>query len=101
MKAHPEAVPPYIPFKRALAAAAPDADWYSDLKKPVVDLIAEIAEAWSRRSGWTASSAHPASRCPTTPPIFCAPPAGTWRPCTMSPLDHPARPAMHGVGVTV
>jgi GrpB-like predicted nucleotidyltransferase (UPF0157 family) len=53
MRAHPEAVPPYTAFKRAVAAAAPDADWYSDLKDPVVDLIVEIAESWSRRAGWT------------------------------------------------
>lgn len=45
MRAHPEAVPPYASFKRALAAAAPDVDWYSDLKDPVVDLIVAIAES--------------------------------------------------------
>ena len=53
MRAHPEAVPSYAAFKRALAAAAPDVDWYSELKDRVVDLIIEIAESWSRRSGWT------------------------------------------------
>jgi dephospho-CoA kinase len=59
MRAHPEAVPPYAAFKRALAAAAPDVDWYSDLKDPVVDLVVAMAESWSRRTGWTlaASSA--------------------------------------------
>ena len=45
MRAHPEAVPPYASFKRKLAAAAPDVDWYSDLKDPVVDLIVAIAES--------------------------------------------------------
>jgi GrpB-like predicted nucleotidyltransferase (UPF0157 family) len=53
MRAHPEAVPPYTAFKRGLAAAAPDVDWYTDLKDTVVDLIVEIAESWSLRSGWT------------------------------------------------
>ena len=53
MRAHPEAVPPYATFKRALAVAAPDIDWYSDLKDPVVDLVIAIAESWSRRCGWT------------------------------------------------
>ena len=42
MRAHPEAVAPYAAFKRALAGVAPDADWYSDLKDPVVDLIVAI-----------------------------------------------------------
>jgi len=57
MRANPEAVPPYTAFKRALAAAAPDVDWYSELKDPVVDLIVEIAETWSRRTGWTVTEA--------------------------------------------
>jgi GrpB-like predicted nucleotidyltransferase (UPF0157 family) len=50
MRAHPEAVPPYAAFKRVLAAGAPDVDWYSDLKDPVVDLVVAIAEPWSRRT---------------------------------------------------
>jgi GrpB-like predicted nucleotidyltransferase (UPF0157 family) len=53
MRAHPDAVPPYAAFKRALGAAAPDVDWYSDLKDPVVDLVVAVAESWSRRTGWT------------------------------------------------
>ena len=53
MRAHPDAVPPYAAFKRALAGAASDVDWYSDLKDPVVDLVIAIAESWSRRTGWT------------------------------------------------
>jgi GrpB-like predicted nucleotidyltransferase (UPF0157 family) len=55
MRAHPEAVPPYAAFKRALAATAPDVDWYSDLKDPVVDLIVAIADPWSQRTGWAAT----------------------------------------------
>jgi GrpB-like predicted nucleotidyltransferase (UPF0157 family) len=55
MKAHPEAVPPYAEFKRALAAGAPDVDWYSDLKDPVVDLVVAIAEPWALHTGWTAT----------------------------------------------
>jgi GrpB-like predicted nucleotidyltransferase (UPF0157 family) len=54
MRAHPEAVPPYAAFKRALSAAAPDVDWYSELKDPVVDLVVAIAEPWALRTGWTA-----------------------------------------------
>jgi len=50
MRAHPEAVPPYAAFKRALAGAAPDVDWYSELKDPVVDLIVAIADPWSSRT---------------------------------------------------
>jgi GrpB-like predicted nucleotidyltransferase (UPF0157 family) len=53
MRAHPEAVPPYAAFKRALGTAAPDVDWYTDLKDPVVDLVVAIAESWSQRTGWT------------------------------------------------
>jgi GrpB-like predicted nucleotidyltransferase (UPF0157 family) len=53
MRTHSEAVPPYSAFKRALAAAAPDVDWYSDLKDPVVDLVVAVAESWARQSGWS------------------------------------------------
>jgi GrpB-like predicted nucleotidyltransferase (UPF0157 family) len=56
MKAHPEAVPPYAAFKRALAAGAPDVDWYSDLKDPVVDLVVAVAEPWALHTGWTAAA---------------------------------------------
>ena len=54
MRAHTEAVPPYAAFKRALSAGAPDLDWYSQLKDPVVDLVVAIAEPWALRTGWTA-----------------------------------------------
>ena len=53
MRAHPEAVPPYAAFKRALATGAPDVDWYSEVKDPVVDLVVAIAESWSQQTGWT------------------------------------------------
>lgn len=61
MRAHPEAVPPYAAFKRALASAAPDVDWYSDLKDPVVDLVVAMAESWSQRTGWTAPGIRPSA----------------------------------------
>jgi hypothetical protein len=48
-------VPPYAAFKRALGAAAPDVDWYSDLKDPVVDLVLAIVGPWSSRTGWAAT----------------------------------------------
>jgi len=53
MRAHPEAVPAYAAFKRALAAAATDLDWYSDVKDPVVDLVVAIAEGWALRTSWS------------------------------------------------
>jgi len=60
MRVHPEAVPPYSAFKRALAAVAPDSGWYSDLKDPVVDLVVAIADS-------APSSVAQADRRPTTP----------------------------------
>jgi GrpB-like predicted nucleotidyltransferase (UPF0157 family) len=57
MRAHPEVVPPYAAFKRALGAAAPDVDWYTDLKDPVVDLVVAIADSWALQTGWTAAPA--------------------------------------------
>jgi hypothetical protein len=42
-----------------LAAAAPDVDWYSDLKDPVVDLVIAIAESEFSRGA-------PAHRRPST-----------------------------------
>lgn len=51
-RAHPEAVPPYVSFKRSLAAITPDVDVYADVKDPVVDLVITIAEAWAISSGW-------------------------------------------------
>jgi GrpB-like predicted nucleotidyltransferase (UPF0157 family) len=55
MRAHPEAVPPYAAFKRALSGAAPDLDLYTELKDPVVDLVVAVAEPWALRTGWTAA----------------------------------------------
>jgi dephospho-CoA kinase len=57
MRAHPEAVPPYAAFKRALSGAAPDLESYSEVKDPVVDLVIAIAEPWALRTGWTAARA--------------------------------------------
>lgn len=52
-RAHPEAVPAYAAFKRALAGLAPDTGTYSDAKDPVVDLIVVAAEEWAATTGWT------------------------------------------------
>ena len=51
--AHPEAVPSYARFKQMLAGAVPDYDTYTDVKDPVVDLVAVMAEEWVRETGWT------------------------------------------------
>ncbi|MBB0231187.1 GrpB family protein [Streptomyces calidiresistens] len=58
-RAHPEAVPGYATFKRVLARHVvhdtADADGlaaYTDIKDPVVDVLAEIAEGWAARTGW-------------------------------------------------
>lgn len=51
-RAHPEAVPAYATFKRALAQVTPDTDSYSDIKDPVVDLVMVMAEPWAAASGW-------------------------------------------------
>lgn len=51
-RAHPETVPGYGRFKRVLAGAVADPDAYADVKDPVVDLIAEIAESWAAKTGW-------------------------------------------------
>ena len=57
MRAHPEAVAPYAAFKRALSVAAPDLDWYTDLKDPVVDLVVVIAETWALDTNWSPTRA--------------------------------------------
>ncbi|MGO9876809.1 MAG: GrpB family protein [Acidimicrobiia bacterium] len=51
-RAHPSAVPAYAAFKRALADTVPDGAVYSDIKDPVVDLVATIAETWARHTSW-------------------------------------------------
>jgi GrpB-like predicted nucleotidyltransferase (UPF0157 family) len=51
-RAHPEAVPAYAAFKRALAAEVNEIGAYSDVKDPVVDLIVTIAESWATAGGW-------------------------------------------------
>ncbi|GIE78824.1 hypothetical protein Aph02nite_47740 [Actinoplanes philippinensis] len=54
LRAHPEAVPAYAAFKQSLAAAVShDPDRYTDVKDPVVDLVAVVAEQWATTSGWT------------------------------------------------
>jgi GrpB-like predicted nucleotidyltransferase (UPF0157 family) len=57
MRAHPEAIAPYCAIKRRLAAQAPDTDWYSDLKDPIVDLVIAVAEGWASAAGWSISEA--------------------------------------------
>lgn len=51
-RVHPGAVPAYARFKLAAAAATPDVGAYVDLKDPVVDLVAEVAEGWAAATGW-------------------------------------------------
>ncbi|MBB5076703.1 GrpB family protein [Nonomuraea endophytica] len=55
-RAHPLAVPAYADFKRRLAGAVRETGDYSDVKDPVVDLVAVVAEEWAAETGWTA---HP------------------------------------------
>ena len=52
-RAHPESVPAYAAFKRALAAEVVDVDVYSDVKDPVVDLVITVAERWAADVGWS------------------------------------------------
>jgi GrpB-like predicted nucleotidyltransferase (UPF0157 family) len=53
-RAHPAAVPAYAAFKVALAAAvSQDLGLYTDVKDPVVDLVAVVAEQWASASGWS------------------------------------------------
>jgi GrpB-like predicted nucleotidyltransferase (UPF0157 family) len=51
-RTHPEAVPAYGEFKRALATVCPDVDTYATAKDPVVDLVITVAERWATDSGW-------------------------------------------------
>ena len=52
LRAHPASVPAYAAFKRALAAAMPTVDVYTDIKDPVVDLVVTVAEEWAATTGW-------------------------------------------------
>jgi GrpB-like predicted nucleotidyltransferase (UPF0157 family) len=53
-RAHPAAVPAYGAFKVALATAvSQDLGVYTDVKDPVVDLVAVVAEEWAAASGWS------------------------------------------------
>ncbi|MEV5599662.1 inositol monophosphatase family protein [Streptomyces sp. NPDC052496] len=51
-RAHPGAVPAYARFKRELAHRTADMGSYAEVKDPVVDLVAEVAEAWAAETGW-------------------------------------------------
>jgi GrpB-like predicted nucleotidyltransferase (UPF0157 family) len=51
-RAHPEAVPGYAGFKRALAAMSQDIDDYTETKDWVVDLVIAVAEPWATATGW-------------------------------------------------
>lgn len=51
-RAHPGAVPAYARFKVTLAVAVGDLDVYTDVKDPVVDLVATVAEEWAAATGW-------------------------------------------------
>ncbi len=52
-RAHPEAVPAYARFKQVLAHSVVDADAYTAVKDPVVDLVIAVAESWATATGWT------------------------------------------------
>ncbi|GAA0733145.1 GrpB family protein [Dactylosporangium roseum] len=56
----PDAVAAYSAFKTALAAAVTDPDVYTDVKDPVVDLVAAAAEEWAATTAWTPTPAPPA-----------------------------------------
>ncbi|OKI01403.1 hypothetical protein A6A06_19445 [Streptomyces sp. CB02923] len=51
-RAHPGAVPAYARFKRELAHRTADLGSYAEVKDPVVDLVAGVAEAWAEETGW-------------------------------------------------
>jgi GrpB-like predicted nucleotidyltransferase (UPF0157 family) len=51
-RSHPEAVPGYARFKRALASELDDTGVYSDIKDPIVDVIIAVAEPWAAATGW-------------------------------------------------
>ncbi|MBL1066235.1 GrpB family protein [Streptomyces sp. 7-21] len=51
-RAHPEAVPGYSGYQRALAAAVAGHSGYAEVMAPVTDLLTELAESWAARTGW-------------------------------------------------
>lgn len=55
LRAHPQEARAYGEFKRRLAAATPDVEQYSDIKDPVVHMIAATAARWARQTGWQPS----------------------------------------------
>lgn len=52
LRATPDAVPAYARFKYVLAGSVPDTGTYADVKDPVVDLVAVVAEQWAAATGW-------------------------------------------------
>ncbi|MEB8342752.1 GrpB family protein [Streptomyces endophyticus] len=52
LRATPDAVPAYARFKCVLAENVPDTGTYADVKDPVVDLVAVVAEQWAAATGW-------------------------------------------------
>jgi GrpB-like predicted nucleotidyltransferase (UPF0157 family) len=52
-RSHPEAIPGYARFERALASQLDDTEVYSDIKDPIVDVIIAVAEPWAAAAGWT------------------------------------------------
>ncbi len=57
-RSHPEAVPAYASFKRALCAVCPDVASYAETKDPVVDLVLVAAEQWAKDTGWRVERAR-------------------------------------------
>jgi GrpB-like predicted nucleotidyltransferase (UPF0157 family) len=53
LRVHPRAVAAYAQFKKSLAEAVDDIDVYTEIKDPVVDVIAVAAENWAQAVGWT------------------------------------------------
>jgi GrpB-like predicted nucleotidyltransferase (UPF0157 family) len=51
-RTHPNAIPAYAAFKRALADAVPESGMYSEVKDPVVDLVITVAETWAKHTSW-------------------------------------------------
>lgn len=51
-RAHPDAIPAYAGFKRALAAMSDGIDDYTETKDWVVDVVVAAAEPWAAATGW-------------------------------------------------
>jgi GrpB-like predicted nucleotidyltransferase (UPF0157 family) len=59
LRAHPLAMAAYSQFKKTLAEHVDDLDDYSDIKDPVVDLVAAAAAAWAGDTGWQPHGGQP------------------------------------------